>query len=383
MKKSKLKRLQQLDKRWEQIVGDIDLDLYLSPVNRAQEEKRFLEAWRTGTVVNPVFRYLEPAVPPDREPIERFMQSVRENDPMERFYRDLAQKRLYEIEMISAGSGDVITRHMTALMGQPNPELIAKAQLNLETIPRAQDESGGGGDLMDAEACAAVCRDAMKALGFDYRIVILKDFIAKAGVDHLGKQFIIREDVKFPASIMDSIVYHEIETHILRSVNGRSQPLKIFAHGLPGYMLTEEGLAEYSEQANGCLDPETVRRISARAIGVYTAIRGSFHDVFARVIPYVSEPMAFDIAQRAKLGIRDTSEPGAYTRDYTYLAGLEAVNAFFDDETTDNRKIQAIFCGKIGLNDLDVIAQMIDEGVLNPPRHLPRYIRSLPDIPNG
>ncbi|MBN1296462.1 DUF1704 domain-containing protein [bacterium] len=368
-------RWQELDRRFMELQGDIDLDNYLSPTNRTMELRAFKAAVSDGRVYNPLFTYASlPDVHEDE--LMAFRDELDLTDPVESIFHEAVTCRLGEIDGAKTHRGSVITRGSLAMYGRPSAALQAVARQNLTTFQPDQAAYNGTrpGRIYNAEELAVICREAMKGYGFDWKVIVKDDFGAKAAVDNLVKEFWIRSDVLFHESLVTMLVVHEIGCHVLRSENGYAQPLKIFGRGLPAYQFTEEGLAEYSEEMAGALSDDTVYRISGRVLGVEAALNGSFWDVYLTVRDYFDVDMAFDIAQRAKLGIADTSEPGSYTKDYTYLAGLHRIREFFSAPTRP--EIQALYAGKVGFHHLDAVKELQAIGYLTPPKALPDWVQS-------
>lgn len=367
-------RWEELDRQFVEIQGDIDLDNYLSPDNRTEELTKFLAAVEADTPYNPQFTY---APLPDVKEAElvAFRDSLNPDDPVEAIYLEAARCRLGEIAGAKTHDASTINDVSLEIYGRPQASLLELSHENLTTMKPNQDAYTGAmsGKTYNAVELAQVCREAMTNYGFDWKVVVKDDFGAKACVDNLIREFWIRSDVNFHESLVTMLVVHEIGCHVLRSENGYAQPLKIFGRGLPAYQFTEEGLAEYSEERANVLSDDTIYRISGRAIGVDAAIRGSFWDVYLAVKDHFDTEMAFDIGQRAKLGVADTSQPGSYTKDYTYLAGLIRIREFFENPTAEN--INALYAGKVGFQHIETVKNLQKAGYLVKPKALPEWIQ--------
>jgi uncharacterized protein (TIGR02421 family) len=366
-------RWMDIDGRFAQLQSDIDIDNYLAPINRANELEIFKQAVSRNTPYNPMFEY---DVLPNvfESELIALRAELDSTDPIESIFISAINVRLGEIRAAQFHISEDISKHTIATYGRPDGAVLAAAHQNLLVTKGNQDAYHGKieGSIYDAEQLADLCRKAMAQYGFDWKIVVKEEMGAKAAVDNLIKEFWIRADVKFHESLVKMMIVHEIGTHVLRSENGYAQPLKIFGRGLPAYQFTEEGLAEYAEERCGALLDDTVYRISGRVIGVEKALKGSFWDVFLALKPYFDIEMAFDIAQRAKLGLRDTAESGSYTKDYTYLAGLIRMREFF--EHAPPGKIDALFAGKVGLHHLPVVAELQSVGYLLKPKSYPEWM---------
>lgn len=367
------RRRHDIDREFIELQADIDLDNYLSPSNRTTELATFCQAVREGRPYNPQFTY-DPLPDLKEKDLCVFKNSLDRNDPIESIFYEAALYRLGEIRGAQSHSAADITDASLEIYGRPDQSLLDLSRRNLQELKPDQASYTGArpGKTYNAEELAAVCREAMKQYGFEWKVIVKKDFGAKAAVDNLVREFWIRSDVQFHESLVTMLIVHEIGCHVLRSENGYAQPLKLFGRGLPAYQYTEEGLAEYSEEQAGVLSDDTIFRISGRAVGVETALNGSFWDVYLALKDYFDEEMIFDIAQRAKLGIADTSQPGSYTKDYTYLAGLLKIRQFF--QQPNRELINALYAGKVGFHHLDTVATLQREGYLVKPKALPEWI---------
>jgi uncharacterized protein (TIGR02421 family) len=364
-----------LDREFIAIQGDVDLDNYLSPVNRAEELERFKMHVQDNRSYNPQFEY-DPVPDVRKSELMAFRDTLNPEDPVEQLYLEAAEYRLGEIEAAEKHTGDIVSSLSIGVYGKPDAGVLQTARHNLRTIQADQEAYRGNrsGRIFDAEALAALCRDAMAAYGFDWKVVVKPEMGCKMAVDNLVKEFWIREDVTFHESLVKMTVVHEIGTHVLRSENGYAQPLEIFGRGLTGYQFTEEGLAEYAEEQCGVLMDDTIYRISGRVIGADVALTSSFWDTYCAVKEYFDLEMAFDIAQRVKLGLRDTSEPGSYTKDYTYLAGLLKIREFF--QTAQKIETDALFAGKVGFHHLKTVKMLQAAGYLKPPVVYPEWFQA-------
>lgn len=367
-----LRRWKAFDRKFLDIQGDIDIDNYLAPANRAEELKRFKTALAENRPYNPQFEF-EPLPYTRKSVLTAFRDELNPSDPMERIYLEAVNYRLNEIEAAEKHTPDAVTRLSTGVFGKPDNAVLDAAWNNLRTIGADQDSYNGnrGGTVYDAESLAAVCREAMSDYGFDWKVVVKSEMGCKMSVDNFLREFWIREDIRFHESLVRMTIVHEIGTHVLRSENGYAQPLAIFGRGLTGYQFTEEGLAEYAEERCGVLLNDTLYRISGRVIGVQAALSGSFWNVCLAVKNHFDADMAFDIAQRVKLGIADTSRPGAYTKDYTYLAGLLKIRDFF--AAAEQPEIDALFAGKVGFRHLPAVMKLQQEGYLRKPKFYPEW----------
>jgi len=368
----KEKKWVSLDKEWSEIEGELDLEEYLSPINRAYEENKTINAYKRGEVYNPTFEFEQPDDLREEE-ISHFITRLSPDDPLEELYYRAARTRLGFIRMIKTNDPQIVTEESIAVFGQPSTDFVAESRHLVETIK--PEEINENEEVYNAESMAKILRKEMEDYGFDWGVIIQPEMGAKALVDNLKKEFWIRSDVKWRASLVKMVSVHEIGTHILRSENGYAQPLSIFGKGLPSYQITEEGLAEFTEIQHGCFSNDILRRIAGRVVGIKTALDSSFFNTFKEMLKYFDEPMAFDIVQRAKVGIKDTSKPGSFTKDYVYLYGLRKIEQFFKKNNYETLKL--LYTGKIRTEDIPLCKALINDGFLFEPKILPDFIKSI------
>ncbi|HAI74027.1 MAG TPA: hypothetical protein DCS28_03420 [Candidatus Moranbacteria bacterium] len=83
----------------------------------------------------------------------------------------------------------------------------------------------------------------------NWEVIIEKEGKIKAiNVNQEKKKVFIPEKRKLKALELQTLIAHEIETHVLRRENGERSKLKILGLGLDRYLKGEEGIATYKEQ---------------------------------------------------------------------------------------------------------------------------------------
>ena len=147
---------------------------------------------------------------------------------------------------------------------------------------------------------------------------------------------------------------HEIGTHIKRAENAKEQKLKLFKIGFPYYLATEEGLAAYNEEIAGVHNNNILRQYAGRVIAVDLALKNAFNVVYTTLQQYFTDFEAFTITLRVKRGLKNTQQPGSYTKDHVYLKGLYAVKDF----VRKGGNIKDLYIGKIGIEHVPLIKHM-------------------------
>jgi uncharacterized protein (TIGR02421 family) len=141
--------------------------------------------------------------------------------------------------------------------------------------------------------------------------------------------------------------------------------------GLPGYDETQEGLAVLAEYATGGLDPRRMRVLAARVVAISRLLDGAgFVDIFELLRDRYGIPTrtAWSIAIRAVVG-------GGSTKDAIYLRGITRVLEFL----AEGRDLDVLFVGKLSLDHVPLVQELLDRGILQPAWIRPRWL----DVPGA
>ena len=156
------------------------------------------------------------------------------------------------------------------------------------------------------------------------------------------------------------MVQHEVGTHVLTFINGRAQPFRLLCAGLAGYDELQEGLAVLSEYLVGGLSAARLRLLAARVIAVKCMTDGAdFIETFNTLCNDhgFTRRTAFGITARVH-------RSGGLTKDATYLRGLVSVLRYL----RGGGGIEPLLVGKIGMDDLSVMEELLRRKILRPLR---------------
>ncbi|MDP2400706.1 MAG: DUF1704 domain-containing protein, partial [Actinomycetota bacterium] len=163
-----------------------------------------------------------------------------------------------------------------------------------------------------------------------------------------------------------ALLQHEIGTHVVTHHNGRAQPLRLLALGLPGYDELQEGLAVLGEYLAGGLTPERLRLLAGRVVAVHAMLDGAeFPECWSLLVQRgFTQRAAFTIAARVYRG-------GGLTKDAMYLRGLVGILEYMGEGCDFDR----LFLGKYAIRHVPVMDELLLRKVLSPPLVLPRYLQ--------
>jgi uncharacterized protein (TIGR02421 family) len=184
-------------------------------------------------------------------------------------------------------------------------------------------------------------------------------------------RLLIPETAAIRSDRVQPLLHHEIGTHVVTYQNGARQPLKLLTIGLPGYDETQEGLALLAEYLTGGLDPRRLRVLAGRVVAVEKLLDGAeFLDIFEslRTDHRIPTRTAWSIAIRVVVG-------GGNVKDAIYLRGISRILEL----VAEGGSLDPLFVGKLALDHIPLIQELLDREVLEPPWVRPRWL----DVPGA
>lgn len=209
--------------------------------------------------------------------------------------------------------------------------------------------------------------------------VMLSDGIASdaaAGTDYIK----IRDDAMFNAQDIEVLEVHEGWVHLGTTINGSCQPyLTFLSKGPPSSTTTQEGLAVLTEILTLKSGPTRLFKLINRVRAVTLAEEGAD---FVQVYRYLTDKgldpdESWTIAARVFRGSTPDGKP--FTKDITYIKGFVLTYNFLRLAFASGRisNLPMLFCGKIVLDDLAILADLESEGVVVRPRYIPPFFQDL------
>lgn len=335
--------------------------LDVTPVNA--DEVR--QAFTRGEVSEPRFTYRPHEVSPDvlAKALENVDVATVEDPTLGHLLRAKHRELALQIEMLRARDTDDFRALSIQLYGAASPELCAQAENILDRVHRTE----AAGDALDAHEFLALAQAEID----HYREVDPEiDIHAEVrddvnGVMVSGNTLLIDNDSVVQRARADALLQHEVGTHLVTQVNGSAQPVRVLGSGLAGYDETQEGLAVLAEIGCGQLTPFRLRQLAARVLTVHRMHKGAdFVEAWRALVDEgFPEHSAFTTTMRAY-------RAGGLSKDAIYLRGLVELLVHL----RGGGELGLLWLGKFSLEDLPLIRDLDERGVLNPPRLLPRYL---------
>jgi uncharacterized protein (TIGR02421 family) len=357
-----------VDARLTEIERSVNVLLNVTPVNAA-------EAWadfeRSDFATAPTLRLRPLEFDPDlvrRDLYDLEIENV--TDPaLHTLLRTKRDEMARQITALEDRDTSRFVHGSLQLYGGVAPSLASAAEELLESIPTQAPNSRSVTAGVFEEAARQEF-DRYRAVYPDFPVAVeLRDDVSVLMVS-FGR-LLIPESAAVRADRVEPLLHHEVGTHVVTYQNGLRQPLQLLAVGLPGYDETQEGLAVLAEYLTGGLDPRRLRVLAARVVAVGMMLDGAdFLEIFEALRTEYSIPTrtAWSIAIRVVVG-------GGSAKDAIYLRGVARLLEFL----AEGGSLDLLFVGKLALDHVALIQDLLDRGVLHAPWIRPRWL----DVPGA
>ncbi len=353
--------LAEIDQQINQIDEKIKLLYHLRPINLEEEKINFF----SKSNYNPQFEY--PQLKFDSVELSEELNKIKtDNSEMGIIFEEKKEEIFKKIHLLESINEDLFTKISTELYGAPSEEEKNLCINLLSKIPKQNNEEES--IQYEAEEVKKEFEKELKGYNLNnWKVDIKKNMVADCVVGK-NNHLLIKGDAKFTKRRIKALIVHEIETHILTAENGKHQPYEIFNRGLANYLITQEGLAIYNvEKQRGDIFEQN-QKILSHVICIFESLNCSFQKTFNKLIELkIPKEQAFRSCVKAKRGFCDTSRHGAFTKDYIYYKGYQAIKNF----TGKGGKIKDLYIGKINIKDMEKIKTFT---WIKEPRILPHWL---------
>lgn len=294
------------------------------------------------------------------------------------------------IEMLQHRGTKKFYEYSKKLYGSPKDHFfedhntIAQMGQVLYSILTKTDDSKLGADYTEnieaEEVVKTLNARLQKYFGVDVASAKLSDGIvadASAGSDTVK----IKEGSRFSKKDIDILEVHEGWVHIGTTQNGANQHVaKWLAKGPPRCASTQEGLAVIMEIFTFRSYPRRARHINDRIIGIDKVEDGAnLLELieFYRTEGYSEDDCMMNAKRVFRGGVLEGGAP--FTKDLAYCRGFIENYNFMRAAIRAGRPelLPFLFVGKLYVDDIPLLYQKSQEGIIDPPKFLPRQFKDL------
>lgn len=364
-RRSVVKAVWEADRLLAEISNGFSFLLQVTPINHHKAWSIFQ---RSRFEKTPQFEYrplsIDPAIAKRRLfqiPIERI-----EDPTLAQLFREQQLELDRKFTMLIDRDSPRFLYGSLQLFGAVDDALMKTAKTLLEELsPRSRDESKT--NALDAKAFAKRAKQEL-------------DFFRNTLPD-IGSKIVIREDItglmvsqgnlligantKIPAKRVEALIAHEVGTHVLTYLNGKSQRLQQLYTGFPGYDELQEGLAVLSEYLVGGLTGTRLRLLAARVVAAHHLVDGAS---FIEVYHELNKTYGFERRTAFSISVR-TFRGGGLTKDAVYLRGLVQLLKYLKKGGV----LEPLFIGKISADHIAIVKELQLRKVLHSSPLKPSY----------
>nr|WP_136250829.1 flavohemoglobin expression-modulating QEGLA motif protein [Ningiella ruwaisensis] len=332
-------------------VNGIEILDAIAPINYKQEKTAFFASNFTH---DPKFAYKQQtfdAFGLKRNLFNLPVESMGDSD-LVHLYKGVIDSFIDKIDQVASIGTPEFLYNSFRYFGEPSEKDIKNAAFVLH-LPYDKPTQE---DLLDANSIEKYLRNFALEMGYEHSVKLDENMIANALVS--GTTVKINTQAKVNKIDMKALAHHELGVHLVSTLNGRKQGLKVLSLGCPANTKTQEGLAILSEFMAGCLTVGRLRNLALRVMAVSSMIKErSFKNTFLMLKEEysASEEQAFTITARVYRG-------GGFTKDYVYLRGFHEMLNAFEHEPTE--RFNRLLCGKVAVEYLPVVNRLVDKGYL-------------------
>ncbi|MBI1317698.1 MAG: flavohemoglobin expression-modulating QEGLA motif protein [Candidatus Hydrogenedens sp.] len=251
-------------------------------------------------------------------------------------------------------------------------EMMAEALKNVDNSPLVEDDPR---EIAAQEAVQILQERLDSAFSIHdetVRVMVSDGIVADAAA---GSGYVkLRADAMFNMRDLRLLEIHEGWVHIGTTINGSKQPICTFlSKGPPSSTVTQEGLAVLMELITFASYPARLRKTTNRIRAVHMAEEGAdFIQVYRFFQEHgYNEEVSYQNAMRVFRG--SVPDGGPFTKDLSYNKGFILVYNYIRLAVVQGMldRIPLLFCGKTTLEDMRTLHQLVQEGIVEPPRFLP------------
>ena len=346
-----------MDKKLYRLVKNFEILGHVNPVNIEVEKKRFFKAKFSA---NPEFRYKPLTIDPHEFKAKMYRLDVDsiEDVHIRQIYTEIIGAYSDKVDMLSTIGTDKFLYNSLRYFGEPSQKDIENAKFLLYCNELSHFEQE---EYLDSSYVQEVFRKEVSSYGFQFKVQEVSNIPSDAIVINSKQLMLLKKGAKFTETRLKALVNHEIGVHMVTTMNAQEQPLKFLSLGLPKNTYTQEGLAIMSEMLSGCLTIKRLKELALRVLAVESLTKGNdFKTTYQMLLDEFSpdQNMLYYLVTRVYRG-------GGFTKDYLYLRGFRKMLAY----QKEGVKMDNLFLGKTTHRHLPLLNELVDRGILNPPKY--------------
>jgi uncharacterized protein (TIGR02421 family) len=381
------KKLKEINEKVFKLGSSIQILKHLDWSKEVEQE--FLSGWKSGKLKLPKIEYGLVDYGDQIRELEKLSQEFSGEHPLEIFTQKTIHGQIDAALMTQSLGTPRFQEYSEKIYGRPG-RIIPGTDINniqaAEELLRVSHQFEHP-YIKETEVClsAEQVKDFLEKKSTEIfanegpRFEVSSDLVAKASAT--SKLVKLRAGTCFNSYDPEQLFAHEVMIHSLTGINGAAQPLlTTLGSGAPRTILTQEGLATFSEVIMGAVDLSRLRRLALRVLGIDRALKGAdFVETFEFFLENgQTEKESFWSSSRIfRGGFPDQSI--IFTKDGVYLDGLFKVYALFRWALTHDKigLTHLLFCGKLTIEDLFLLESSYNEGLIAPPLFLPTWYQRI------
>lgn len=355
-----------VDRELTRVADSFEFLLDVTPVNQQAAWREFQES---GFRSEPRFEYRRLTIDPEiaKGDLYRIPIDEVEDPTLCHLFREKRAELARMLTMLEERNTSRFIYNSLQLYGPVEAELAALAGEILSTVDPPTSKTPSE-DRVDATTFERIAREELdhyreQLPGIEAGVEVLPEITSLMVANGT---LCIPSTLFIPRSRLDALIHHEVGTHIVTWLNGKSQRLEQLYTGLAGYDELQEGLAVLAEYLVGQLSDARLRLLAGRVIAVSRRTEEvAFDDTFHELVDQhrFTPHQAFGIIVRVWRG-------GGLTKDAIYLRGLRNLL----DYLADGGDMEILYMGKITESHIPVVRELLRREILAPPPLRPRYL---------
>jgi uncharacterized protein (TIGR02421 family) len=304
-------------------------------------------------------------------------RQMRGRNPVEELLREKCDEFVLVVQLLASRGTRRFHDYSRRIFGDPRDRFPDTRVDNLAIArlwasrPRARDEEQS---LSAAQAARLVHQICDPLLGGQVKVVVRSKLTANAAAG--ATRVTLRKGARFSLRQVRALAHHEGLWHVLTSLNGFRQPvLTALGVGLARHTESQEGAGIVAEYLTGNITDERYIELGERTIAIDMAARGAdFLEVYRYLLARFPPPKAAQMSERVFRG--GLVEGGApFTKDAAYQRGYCRTFNFLRAalEQRDVELVRAFLCGKMSVDQADLVRALTEEGICVGPVYLPEW----------